>query len=680
MSARSFKLIPLDGADAGLSPLVGGKASKLRFLKLNGFRVPDGIVVGVDCFRSFLEVHGLLAEIDKMLAEWRNVTHGDRPRVSERIRELIESRPMPQELADALASAVECLGADARFAVRSSGVAEDGSERSWAGQFDSYLDVSATDVASSVRKCWASAFSARAMDYHPESYRSTTDVRFAVIVQLMVRADVAGVAFSRHPTSGDVSKVYIEAVPGYGDELVSGATTPFAATLSKGDHVLLKRNVISESYERLIAVPQLSEIAETVERIEAAVGVPVDVEWAIEAGTLNILQARPITGRDVAMDLVAVEDQAVLDLNDYELTFKVTGLSFLFCDMLASGFSYLEPLFIFYHGDFRQYFPNQVMEKAAREGYQWLSSAGGFAPYRAEFERFHVEAQARVAGILARDAKELTADDGRTVFESFADLMRRYSRMDIQFTNLTYHYADVDMNVAENLRQLSEFKDVARAWVNDMLIEPDSAYAAMVDKIARLCGQPNEIVEGYSVAEFLACMGGSNVDAAQVERAQERASAYAIYFRRDERKYLQGGAARDLYAEITSREKAVQESALIGQVANKPVPFVKGPVRVINIDYADVARMEHQMAEMQNGEILVAEFTAPELMPACRKAAAIVTDLGGMLSHAAIVSREFGIPCLVGTRFASKILRNGDVVEIDLEAGLVNRSSGTEPG
>ena len=678
MSIRSFAVIPLNSADAGLSPLVGGKASKLRLLKLNGFRVPDGVVVGVDCFRFFLEEHELVADIDERLAEWRSATNGDRPRVSAEIRELIESRSIPQELADALASAMECLGGDARFAVRSSGVAEDGSERSWAGQFDSYLDVSVGDVASSVRKCWASAFSARAMDYHPEAYRSTTEVRFAVIVQLMVRADVAGVAFSRHPTSGDASKVYIEAVPGYGDELVSGATTPFAATLSKEDHVLLKRNVISETYERLLTVPQLIEIAETVERIESTVGVPVDVEWAIEAGTLNILQARPITGRDVAVDLLAVANQSVLNINDYELTFKVTGLSFLFCDMLASGFSYLEPLFICYDGDFRQYFPNPIMEKAAREGYQWLSTAGGFDPYKVDFERFRGESLARVSTILAKEAEELTASDGEAVFDTFAQLMRRYSRMDIQFTNLTYHYAADDTNVADNLRRLAEFKDVARAWVNDMLIEPDSAYATIVDKVAKLCGHPNEIVEGFSVAELLACVDGKEADAAQLQRARERTSAYAIYFRRDDRIYVQGEAAQKLYAGITSREKAVQDSALIGHVANKPVSFVKGSVRVINVDYADVARMERQMAAMEDGEILVAEFTAPELMPACRKAAAIVTDLGGMLSHAAIVSREFGIPCLVGTRFASKILRNGDMVEIDLEAGLVNRSNCAE--
>jgi pyruvate,water dikinase len=76
---------------------------------------------------------------------------------------------------------------------------------------------------------------------------------------------------------------------------------------------------------------------------------------------------------------------------------------------------------------------------------------------------------------------------------------------------------------------------------------------------------------------------------------------------------------------------------------------------------------------MVKGEILVTEFTAPELISACRKAKAIVTDIGGLLSHAAIVSRELNIPCLVGTHNAAKILKTGDEVAIDFEIGIVNK-------
>jgi phosphoenolpyruvate synthase/pyruvate phosphate dikinase len=76
---------------------------------------------------------------------------------------------------------------------------------------------------------------------------------------------------------------------------------------------------------------------------------------------------------------------------------------------------------------------------------------------------------------------------------------------------------------------------------------------------------------------------------------------------------------------------------------------------------------------MGRGEILVSEFTAPELMAACKKAKAIITDMGGMLSHAAIISRELNIPCLVGTGNATRTLKTGDLVQIDFHLGLVTR-------
>ncbi len=81
--------------------------------------------------------------------------------------------------------------------------------------------------------------------------------------------------------------------------------------------------------------------------------------------------------------------------------------------------------------------------------------------------------------------------------------------------------------------------------------------------------------------------------------------------------------------------------------------------------------MRKKMKEMKNGEILVSETTEPELMEALRKASAIVTDLGGMLSHAAITSRELDIPCVVATGDASKKLRDGDLIEVNADKGIV---------
>lgn len=104
-----------------------------------------------------------------------------------------------------------------------------------------------------------------------------------------------------------------------------------------------------------------------------------------------------------------------------------------------------------------------------------------------------------------------------------------------------------------------------------------------------------------------------------------------------------------------------------GVVANKGIR--KGHVKIINVIFSD--KILAEIKKVQKGDVLVAQTTGPEIITACRKAGAIVTDEGGLTSHAAIVSRELGIPCVVGTKIASKVLKDGDLVEVDANKGVV---------
>ncbi|MFH1111446.1 MAG: PEP-utilizing enzyme [Patescibacteria group bacterium] len=108
---------------------------------------------------------------------------------------------------------------------------------------------------------------------------------------------------------------------------------------------------------------------------------------------------------------------------------------------------------------------------------------------------------------------------------------------------------------------------------------------------------------------------------------------------------------------------------LYGQVANPG--YAKGTVRVIKESLSGISRKE--LNRMKKGEVLVTTSTSPDMMIAIKKAVAIITDVGGLLSHAAIVSRELEIPCVIGTQNATKVLKDGDVVEIDATRGMVRR-------
>ncbi len=128
-------------------------------------------------------------------------------------------------------------------------------------------------------------------------------------------------------------------------------------------------------------------------------------------------------------------------------------------------------------------------------------------------------------------------------------------------------------------------------------------------------------------------------------------------------KILEGNAAKAVF-DKKFRKKEAEQKALTGICANPGV--ASGPVKII--------RKTHDLVNMKQGDVLVASMTRPEMLVAMKKAIAIVTDEGGITSHAAVVSRELGIPCLIGTKSATSWLKDGDVVEVDASAGTVKKS------
>ncbi len=222
---------------------VGGKAASLGELIAAGVRVPDGVVVTAGT-SSALSSHGSWDEANDT---WD-----------------LGSGP---------------------FAVRSSGISEDGADRSFAGMYETELDVAAEDVAEAVERCLASARAARVTEYE----RTASD-RMAVIVQRMVAPVAAGVVLTADPITGDRSSSIVTAVRGRGDRLVSGAAAGDEWVVREGEATARRQP------ESAIDARQALEIASEARRIAGARGMPQDIEWAIDgAGVLWLLQARPMT-------------------------------------------------------------------------------------------------------------------------------------------------------------------------------------------------------------------------------------------------------------------------------------------------------------------------------------------------------------------------------------------------
>lgn len=260
-------VLPLRGLGRTDRTSVGTKAANLGELASANFPVPDGFVLTADAFGRFLAANGLGAESSA---------------------ESVAAAPLPPDLDDALVEAAATFG-DAPMAVRSSSVNEDLPGASFAGQYATVLDVRGVHaLADAVRLCWASAFNERVAAYRAS--RELSPAAMAVLVQQLVPAHAAGVAFTANPVTGDRTEVVISAVRGLGERLVSGQASPDEWSVRGSDAIC------HTATEDAIDENDVRAVAELALRVEVHLGgVPQDIEWAIARGQLFLLQARPIT-------------------------------------------------------------------------------------------------------------------------------------------------------------------------------------------------------------------------------------------------------------------------------------------------------------------------------------------------------------------------------------------------
>lgn len=260
-----------DGDDHG-ADVLGTKAAALAHLASSGFRVPEGFVLTT-------------GTCDRILAN------------STEARRTPNGSDIPEEAWTEVLSRLGQLG-DCSLAVRSSGAAEDLPDASYAGQYATVLGVQGPKtLAEAIGACLASAGSDRARAYRGSDARGP----MAVLVQRMVSADAAGVAFTANPVTGD-SEILVSAVKGLGERLVSGQATP--------DEWVVRGSEAScvRSSEGALDKDQASEIAKLAKAIEGIFGSPQDIEWAMADGKVFVLQARPITALPVAPDFETPTD------------------------------------------------------------------------------------------------------------------------------------------------------------------------------------------------------------------------------------------------------------------------------------------------------------------------------------------------------------------------------------
>lgn len=782
----------------------GGKGASLGEMTQAGIPVPPGFVVLADAFERFLHETDVAQEIDAILATVNHEAMHTVDHASETIRGLIESREMPADIRMSIEAEYKALGAEF-VAVRSSATAEDGAEHAWAGQLESYLNVTETDVLARVQTCWASLFTPRAIFYRFEKGLHATKISVAVVVQSMVNSEKSGIAFSVHPVTEDYNQLIIEAGLGLGEAIVSGSVTPDSYVVEKEPLRVVDVNVSEQSkalYRKVgggnewktltasvanaqvLSGTDIVELSEIVKRIEHHYGHPQDIEWAYEAGKFYIVQSRPITtlrprssesekpsddfspsvGLDRTSDWneqgrwvftpfisssmmhhfmvsepaqqilpgVSLSSYFVVDYYAFQLKsekqaiFNFAKLNFdngtlgevarridtLGEKVIGALKNHLEKdetyrrthaatILKAYRdlNDFwlvQSYLGDLCMDLAKAVGYvrneqelfgkvqpflrdSWiereLKDAVAIAKYCIESLGLeivtpeHVAADAKLGALVAEYCNVYSWSKISWWMGETLTLAQALERANQEIRNIKEgnhietHRSD-DTSGIDDIVLLSVSSSYWRTDCGMMIMMAGEKLSFIFDDIAKENGINKEDALLLTFLEVLSLAEQNETRIPDLNAVLKRKGEYfaigdnkggLIVFGPDDARY------KPIRDRFVSAPPAAATDTLSGLAACPGK--VTGRVHVV--------QTAAEFESFKDGEILVSTETSPMFVPLMRKASAILTGKGGITSHAAIVSRELKKPCIIAIKDVVKILKTGDMVEVDADTGVI---------
>lgn len=316
--------LTLDNPATSTRAAVGGKATSLARMIHSGIPVPPAFAVTTAAYRAFVE-HNRLGPV--FMESMAGVDFADADAV-ERASESVRQRILDAEIPSAVAAEVRERYSElvkdrpGYVAVRSSGTAEDMGDASFAGLYDSFLDVRGDDaVIDAVRRCWASLWTARCTSYRNRLGFDHREAEVGIVVQEMVEAETAGVLFTANPLNARTDEIVVNANWGLGESIASGVVTPDEFVLEAGTLRVKRRELgskllkvirddagtgtreldttESERASWTLSDAELATLAKFARlAVDLAGGLPQDIEWAAREGEFLILQSRDVTGAE----------------------------------------------------------------------------------------------------------------------------------------------------------------------------------------------------------------------------------------------------------------------------------------------------------------------------------------------------------------------------------------------
>ena len=624
---------------------VGGKAANLAKLIQSGLPVPSGFVISLSAFDNSKLNHEAKEQIKKLTTN------------------------------------------DKLYAIRSSALAEDAEGASWAGQFETFLNTKPEDVLNKIEECHGSA-KKRARAYATD--KDIDNFNVGVVVQEMLEPEYAGVLFTKDPvTSKD--QLITEYITGLGEDLVSGKVDP--------------KQVVLNSEDANQAPFDTSQLAELAIKVERLFGTPQDIEWAWVDNKIWLVQARPITATQ--------EDRQGYHLgepNDLFYWGPSRAKPMFMSDFMAAA----ERIFVEMSNNPQLPNPPNTLVLFDEGKMVWLSNTQDFVDFTEKtFEAYEklnrldqdIANWKAAAGKLAllsgeKLAKTLIEAWYNTEFAEFSlygaetALIKKLSRFDADTRQEVwgaFTVPDKPTFLARIDAELSVIKDVDAIskqypWIQD-------GYNGVAGSTNRYFEERLKIIENTNPDEQIDIQEKRNELTERLKLTDDEVTSLTLARKlaefMDDRKAWMMQTRRLITQNIGNIENGwffsngkvslidqenthelwqryidfkASTNAVIGIVAsNGGKHFLNGEVAVVSSPTDVIA----------NDKIVVVPSTSPSYVPLMRKARALVTDHGGMMSHAAIVAREFNLPCIVGTKQATKVLSNDDKVVLDLVKGEV---------
>lgn len=669
--------------------IAGGKGASLGEMTQVGFSVPMGFVILSNAFEKFLEDTDLNVEIDSILRSVNSKEIHTIEDASEKIKSLILGKDIPKDIRDGIQKYFKKL--NAKFiAVRSSATVEDGLIAAWAGQLESYLNATEENLLENIKKCWASLFTPRAIFYRFEKGLDKQNISVAVVVQKMVVPEVSGIAFSVHPITQDANQMVIEAGLGLGEAIVSGQVTPDTYIVEKSKYIVLDKNISQQlagkekNDNQKLRDDEILKLAKLTMKIERHYGFPVDIEWAKEKNRFYIIQSRPIT-------TLNNEFGSKQDIFNYiekqEWFFGVRAdESLLFYSAKRSGYDkyikkeygigFAETLLV----PFSKKYPIRVFNLRQAKHFHAISNYKILKNPQILIR--YIEADNLIYNKIKKEGEKLIKAIQKNNYKECVRLFKKilsfYEIASAQFIIIF----SLGLKLTENKDNLKNIRNIIKkhdVWRNSVAFKEEKmgenlfCFFEFLTKQKGIKIAPIFLMKFLTVNEVEAWLDEKLMDTKIKEIiAKRKKHGFAYLNLRGEEKEIIDDPAeikkiqRYFLKLDKDSQKRKNKNEIIGQTAYNSKNIIKGKVVLIK----DKTELKDKIDFIDN-KILVAVQTTPHYIPYMKKVKAIITDEGGLTCHAAIVAREFKVPCIVGTKFATQILTDNNLVEVNTKKGFI---------